>query len=159
MDSGLRQTFGSHVGNTAQHCRLGQSQDSDFAGDLEDSISTSGGDLMYFWKPNICHPQLDVQETDISIPQFYRIWNYFVGCWIADGRTSCSWSLGNCDWSEITNPNSSRRETEILISCRMWNPSPPTQILLKASLSCTFFEDNKAVIKNDHQKSNHETHI
>ena len=29
-----------HVGNTAQHCRLGLFQDSDFAGDLEDSKST-----------------------------------------------------------------------------------------------------------------------
>ena len=32
-----------HVGNTAQHCRLGLFQDADFAGDLEDSKSTSGG--------------------------------------------------------------------------------------------------------------------
>ena len=31
-----------HVGNTAQHCRLGLFQDSDVAGDLEDSKSTSG---------------------------------------------------------------------------------------------------------------------
>ena len=30
-----------HVGNTAQHCRLGLFQDADFAGDLEDSKSTS----------------------------------------------------------------------------------------------------------------------
>ena len=32
-----------HVGNTAKQCRLGLFQDSDFAGDLEDSKSTSGG--------------------------------------------------------------------------------------------------------------------
>ena len=32
-----------HVGNTAKQCRLGMFQDSDFAGDLEDSKSTSGG--------------------------------------------------------------------------------------------------------------------
>ena len=31
------------VGNTAQQCRLGSFQDSEFAGDLEDSKSTSGG--------------------------------------------------------------------------------------------------------------------
>ena len=31
------------MGNTAQHCRLGLFQDSAFAGDLEDSKSTSGG--------------------------------------------------------------------------------------------------------------------
>ena len=31
------------MGNTAKQCRLGLFQDSDFAGDLEDSKSTSGG--------------------------------------------------------------------------------------------------------------------
>ena len=36
------------VGNTAQQCRLGLFQDSDFAGDLEDSKSTSGGILCIF---------------------------------------------------------------------------------------------------------------
>ena len=34
-----------HVGNTAKQCRLGLFQDSDFAGDLEDSKTTSGGTL------------------------------------------------------------------------------------------------------------------
>ena len=34
-----------HVGNTAKQCRLGLFQDSDFAGDLEDSKSASGGVL------------------------------------------------------------------------------------------------------------------
>ena len=37
-----------YVGNTAKQCRLGLFQDSDFAGDLEDSISTSGGTLCIF---------------------------------------------------------------------------------------------------------------
>ena len=37
-----------HVDNTAQQCRLGLFQDSDFAGDLEDSKSTSGGTLCVF---------------------------------------------------------------------------------------------------------------
>ena len=37
-----------HVGNTAQQCRLGSFQDSDFAGDFEDSKSTSGGILCIF---------------------------------------------------------------------------------------------------------------
>ena len=36
------------VGNTAQHCRLGLFQDSDFAGELEDSKSTSWGALRIF---------------------------------------------------------------------------------------------------------------
>ena len=37
-----------HVGNTAKRCRMGLFQDSDFAGDLEDSKSTSGGTLCIF---------------------------------------------------------------------------------------------------------------
>ena len=37
-----------YVGNTAQQCRLGLFQDSDFAGDLEDSKSPSGGVLCIF---------------------------------------------------------------------------------------------------------------
>ena len=37
-----------YVGNTAQQCRLGLFQDSDFAGDLEDSKSTSGRTLCVF---------------------------------------------------------------------------------------------------------------
>ena len=37
-----------HVGNTAKQCRLGLFQDFDFAGDLEDSKSTSGGTLCIF---------------------------------------------------------------------------------------------------------------
>ena len=37
-----------HVENTAQQCRLALFQDSDFAGDLEDSKSTSGGTLCIF---------------------------------------------------------------------------------------------------------------
>ena len=37
-----------YVGNTAKQCRLGLSQDSDFAGDLEDSKSTTDGILCIF---------------------------------------------------------------------------------------------------------------
>ena len=36
------------MGNAAKQCRLGLFQDSDFAGDLEDSKSTSGGTLCIF---------------------------------------------------------------------------------------------------------------
>ena len=37
-----------YVGNTAKQCRLWLFQDSDFAGDLEDSKSTSGGTMCLF---------------------------------------------------------------------------------------------------------------
>ena len=31
---------------------------------------------MYLRKPNISPHQLDVQETNVTIPQFYRVWNH-----------------------------------------------------------------------------------
>ena len=77
-----------HVGNTAQHCRLGLFQYSDFAGDLKDPKSTSGI-FLHIRKPDICLYQLYVQEPDVSIPHFYRIRKHFVGCWIAHGWTPC----------------------------------------------------------------------
>ena len=54
------------MGNTAKQCRLGLFQDSDFAGDLEDSKSTSGGTLCVFGSPYICSNKLDVHETSVS---------------------------------------------------------------------------------------------
>ena len=42
-----------HVGNSAQQCRLGLFQDSYFAGDLEDSKSTSGGIPVYLWQSHV----------------------------------------------------------------------------------------------------------
>ena len=42
-----------------RQCRLGLFQDSDFAGDLEDLKSISGGTLS-FWKSYICSDKLDV---------------------------------------------------------------------------------------------------
>ena len=69
-----------HVGNTAKQCRLGLFQDSDFAGDLEDSKSTSGGTLCVFGSHDICSNKLDVQETNLSFTQFNRIKNHFFRC-------------------------------------------------------------------------------
>ena len=74
-----------HVGNTVQHCRLGLFQDSDYVGDLQDSKSTSGWCLVYFWKSNFCPSQLDVQETNFGFAQLYRIRSRFSGCWTTYG--------------------------------------------------------------------------
>ena len=60
-----------YVGNTAQQCRLGLFQDSDFEGDLEDSKVNFGWNSVHFRKPNICASKLDVQETNLSFTQFY----------------------------------------------------------------------------------------
>ena len=58
-----------HVGNTATQCRLGLFQDSDFAGDLEDSKSTSGGTLCVFGSDTfvtiswMCKKQISVSHS------------------------------------------------------------------------------------------------
>ena len=59
--------------------------------------------LMYFRKSNVCSHKLDVQETNVSISQFYRVWNHFLGCWTANVWTTCSWSLRHSDWSSTFN--------------------------------------------------------
>ena len=61
-----------HVGNTAKQCRLGLFQDSDFAGDLEDSKSTSGGTLCIFGSHTfvpiswMCTKQTSVSHSSIE---------------------------------------------------------------------------------------------
>ena len=79
------------------------SKNSDFAGDLEDSESTSEREFVNFWKPNIFPIiNLDVQETNVSIPQFYRIWNHFVGCWF-ENSVDCLLSIfGKCYVQQTT---------------------------------------------------------
>ena len=52
-----------HVGNTAKQCRLGLFQDSDFAGDLEDSKSTSGGTLCVFGSHTFVPIQTSVSHS------------------------------------------------------------------------------------------------
>ena len=58
-----------YVGNTAKQCRLGMFQDSDFAGDLEDSKSSSGGTLCVFGSRTIvpiswmCNKQTSVSHS------------------------------------------------------------------------------------------------
>ena len=67
-------TNNSVMWETLQKIRLGLFQDSDFAGDLEDSKSTPGGRKIY-----VCSNQLDVQETNFSFAQFNRIRDHFQG--------------------------------------------------------------------------------
>ena len=62
-----------HVGNTAKQCRLGLFQDSDFAGDLEDSKFNSGGTLCIFGSHTFVPNKLDVQETNCCFSQLNRI--------------------------------------------------------------------------------------
>ena len=120
-----------HVGNTAQHRRQGLFQDSDLAGDLEDSKSTSGGVLCIFGS-----------RTFVPVS------------WMCEKQTSVS--HGFTETKGISLDAGLRmdgllalvlKESRRLIKCLMWTTCPPTRILLKVKISCTFFEDNEAVIK------------
>ena len=72
------------MGNTAQHCSLGLFQDSNFAGDLEDSKSASGGTLCIFGSHTfvpiswMCKKQTSVSHSStesevISLGQFCHV--------------------------------------------------------------------------------------
>ena len=94
----VSRTHWGHVGNTARQCRLGLFQDSDFAGDLEDSKSISGGILCIFGSHTfvpmgwMCKKQTSVSHSSteseiISLDAGLRM------------KYSRSWSLGSGSWS------------------------------------------------------------
>ena len=80
-----------------------------FAGDLQDSKSTSGGLLCIFGSHTFVPISLDVQETDFSFTQFYRSWNNFSRCRFTQGWNPSTWSLGfgyrQCFVSFFTKPS------------------------------------------------------
>ena len=160
-------------------------QDSDFVGGVEDSKSTSGG-VLYICgsRTFLCPHQLDVEETNVSIPQFNRVRNHFVGYWIANGWTICSRPLGCGNWSvafieqyQITESQGRRRElsarsrkwphiqTQAKGKPRQWSivaggPRYHKRTLFSWWVSVVhFFEDNEAVIKMMRTKSNNETRV
>ena len=55
------------MGNIDKQCRLGLFRDTDFAGDLEDSISTSGGTMCVFFGIHICVPISWMCKKETSI--------------------------------------------------------------------------------------------
>ena len=136
MDQGLWQTIISfdsyihhtceytqycHVRNTAKQCRLGLFQDSDFAGDLEDSKSASGGTYAFFGSHTfvpiswMCKKQASVShsstESDIisldtglrldGLPAL-ELWDLIVSVFgniIQTKSTICRWTNLH-DWSQ-----------------------------------------------------------
>ena len=96
-----------HVGNTAKQCRLVLFQDSDFAGDHEDSKATTGGTLCVFGSHTFCSNKLDVQETNCCFTQFNRIRNHLFGRWTEIGWVACSGIMGSdcfCSWNHDSEP-------------------------------------------------------
>ena len=67
-----------HVGNTAQQCRLELFQDSDFARDLEDSKSTSGGILCIFGSHTFV-PTSWMCEKQTSVSKLFLLMQVYAG--------------------------------------------------------------------------------
>ena len=159
-----------HVRNTAIQCRLGLFQDSDFAGDLEDSKSTSGGALCIFGSHTfvpiswMCKKQTSVSHSSteseiISLDAGLRL----------DGITALdSWDLIVAVLGNTNQSNKARGD--LLMNKREVRPTPHTIQKRKQSQGVIndlhnvdfissnvnssrkeallyIFEDNEAVIK------------
>ena len=96
-----------HVGNTAKQCRLGLFQDSDFAGDLDDSKSTSGGTLYIFGSHTfvpiswMCKKQTSVSHSSteseiISSGHTGLRLDGLPALELMDSNCFCSWKCFSC---------------------------------------------------------------
>ena len=154
-----------HVGNTAQRCRLGLFQDSDFVGDLVDSKSTSGGVLCIFGSRTfvlvswMCKKQSSVSHSSteseiISLDARLRmdgllaldLWDIVIEVLrstnnnVQAKHTSIQETGAE---SPFQNQDPKCQKTKRLINCLMWIMYPLTHILLKVVLSCTFLKAMK----------------
>ena len=94
-----------HVGNTAEQCRLGLLQDSDFTGDREDSKSTSGGTLCIFGSHTfvpiswMCKKQTAVSHSSTESEILFGHWieiGWFACSGIMGSNRFCSWKCFSC---------------------------------------------------------------
>ena len=159
-----------HVGNSAQHYRFGLFQGSDFAGDLDDSKSTSGRILCIFgswtfvpisW---MCKKQTSVSHSSteaevISLDAGLRmdglsavdLWDTVIEVLRSTNNTAKPRRLaqGNlCGTGDhSTNKTKTKTPTEKnkrdVGKCQTWITYPRTHILLKASLTCLFLKRMK----------------
>ena len=149
-----------HVGNTAKQCRLGLFQDSDFAGDLEDSKSTSGGTLCVFGSHTfvplswMCKKQTAVSHSSteseiISLDTGLRLdglpalelWDLIVSVLGNVSRVSDGSGKPECD---VHKHHKSHKQIDVMkdIDAVLSNVQSARQEAL-----LYVFEDNEAVIK------------
>ena len=148
------------MGNTAKQCRLGLFQDSDFAGDLEDSKSTSGGTLCIFGSHTLvpiswmCKKQTAVSHSSteseiISLDTGLRsdglpaleLWDLIVSCLGNVSRVSDR--SGKPD-NDVHKRHKSQKKIDVMeeIDAVLSNVQSARQEAL-----LYVFEDNEAVIK------------
>ena len=149
------------MGNAAKQCRLGLFQDSDFAGDLEDSKSTSGGTWCIFGSHTfvpinwMCKKQTSVSHSAteseiISLDAGLRL----------DGKPALDlWDLivavlGNTNQSHKERVDPFVNKREVRLTPHNIQERKQSQGVIDdldnvdfISSNCVFFEDNEAVIK------------
>ena len=145
------------MGNTAKQCRLGLFQDSDFAGDLEDSKSTSGGTLFVFGSHTfvpiswMCKKQTAVSHNSteseiISLDTGLRL----------DGLPALElWDLIVSDFGNISHvsdrtgqPANGKNKSYNKIDVMQDIDSVPSNVQSASHEALLYvFEDNEAVIK------------
>ena len=148
------------MGNTAKQCRLGLFQDSDFAGDLEDSKSTSGGTLFVFRKSYIfpiswmCKKQTAVSHSSteseiISLDTGLRLdglpalelWDLIVS--VLGNVSRVSDRSGQPD-NDVHKHHKSQRRIDVMENI----DSVPSSVQSSRQETLLYvFEDNEAVIK------------
>ena len=137
-----------HVGKTAQHCRLGLFQDSDFGGDFEDSKSTCGGLLCIFgsrtfvlisWMHSSTGSEIISLDAGLRMDGLLALdlWDVVLEVLRSSNSTKppTNPAPGNCSPNHKSDPK--HKKTEMWSTCRMWTTSPQTHTLLKVSLCCT----------------------
>ena len=149
-----------HVGNTAKQCRLGLFQDSDFAGDLEDSKSTSGGTLCVFGSHTfvpiswMCKKQIAVSHSSteseiISLDTGLRfdglpaleLWDLIVSVL---GNVSCVSDRSGQPDNDVHKRHKSQKKIHVLENI----DSVPSNVQSSRQEALLYvFEDNEAVIK------------
>ena len=149
-----------HVGNTSKQCRLGLFQDSDFAGDLEDSKSTSGGTLCIFGSHTfvpiswMCKKQTAVSHSSteseiISLDTGLRLdgllalelWDLIVS--VLGNVSRVSDGSGQPD-NDVHKHHKSQKEIDVMKDI----DSVPSNVQSARQEALLYvFEDNEAVIK------------
>ena len=145
------------MGNTAKQCRLGLFQDSDFAGDLEDSKSTSGGTLCVFGSHTfvpiswMCKKQTSVSHSSteseiISLDTGLRLdglpalelWDLIVSVF---GNIS---HISDRTGKPVNGKNKSHNKIDVMQDI----DSVPSNVQSASQEALLYvFEDNEAVIK------------
>ena len=132
-----------HVGNTAQHCRLGLFQDSDFAGDLEDSKSES--EIISLDAGLRMDGLLALEFWDMVIEVLRSTNSTARHCKLAQGDL-----CGTGDHSinrNKTTTSTETRERVRLSNCQMWITYPTNTHSSQGKSQLYIFEDNEPVIK------------